>query len=191
MPQRDQGRAQFRPVVGEDEIRARVAELAAAISRDHPADEPLVVVAVMKGAIVFLADLVRRLQMPLEIELLRASSYDGDRRREVEILDDAARLDLRGRHVLLLDTVLDSGHTLSAVRSAVLAAGPARLSTCVLLSKRRPRAMPIEPEYVGMEIPDVFVVGYGLDYGNRWRHLPYVAEMAMPDGDAREAAHGR
>ena len=168
----------------------------AAIARDyaaldHPDDEPLVVVAVMKGAVVFLADLVRNLRMPLEIELLQARSYDGKSRREVELLDDAAELDLRGRHVLLLDTVLDSGHTLSAVRSALLAGGPARLSTCVLLSKRRPRAVDIVPEYVGMEIPDVFVVGYGLDHDNRWRHLPYVAELGAPDAGAREQDHAR
>jgi hypoxanthine phosphoribosyltransferase len=197
VPQRDQGRPAFRRILGEDEIRARVAELAAAISRDHPDDEPLVVVAIMKGAVVFLADLVRHLHMPLEIELLKARSYDGERRREVRILDDAAELDLHGRHVLLLDTVLDSGHTLSAVRNALLAAGPARLSTCVLLSKRRPRSVSIEPEYVGMEIPDVFVVGYGLDHNNRWRHLPYVAEltapaeMAAPAEAPEEDAHAR
>ncbi len=186
MSHHEQGRPQLRRIVGEDEIRASVAELACAISRDHPGDEPLVVVAVMKGAVLFLADLVRHLRMPLEIELLQARSYDGVNRREVQLLDDAAELALRGRNVLLLDTVLDSGHTLGAVRSALLAGGPARLSTCVLLSKRRPRMVDVRPEYVGMEIPDVFVVGYGLDHGNRWRHLPYVAELV-----AEEESHAR
>ena len=190
MPHHDQGRPQLRRIVSEDDIRARVSELAAAISRDHPDDEPLVVVAVMKGAVLFLADLVRNLRMPLEIELLKARSYDGERRREVQILDDAAELNLRGRNVLLLDTVLDSGHTLAAVRGALLAGGPARLATCVLLSKRRPREVDVQPEYVGMEIPDVFVVGYGLDHGNRWRHLPYVAELIGTDA-AEEENHGR
>ncbi len=186
MPHCHQGRPPLRAVVSEDDIRARVASLAEAIARDHPDDEPLVVVAVMKGAVLFLADLVRRLSMPLEIELLRARSYDGVERREVQLLGDAAELDLSGRNVLLLDTVLDSGHTLGAVRSALLAGGPARLSTCVLLSKRRPREVDVRPEYVGMEIPDVFVVGYGLDHGNRWRHLPYVAELpAEEDANAR------
>jgi hypoxanthine phosphoribosyltransferase len=188
VPHQDQGRVQLRCIVGEDDIRARVAELADAISRDHPDDEPLVVVAVMKGAVLFLADLVRRLRMPLEIELLKARSYDGAARREVQILDDAAALHLRGRHVLLLDTVLDSGHTLGAVRSALLAAGPARLSTCVLLSKRRPRQVDVRPEYVGMEVPDVFVVGYGLDHDNRWRHLPYVAELVGADQEEAKAS---
>ncbi len=180
------GRPQLRRIVGEEDIRLRVAELADAISRDHPDDEPLVVVAVLKGAVLFLADLVRHLHMPLEIELLQARSYDGVHRREVQVLDDASGLDLRGRNVLLLDTVLDSGHTLGAVRGALLAGGPARLSTCVLLSKRRPREVDVRPEYVGMEIPDVFVVGYGLDHGNRWRHLPYVAELV-----AQEESHAR
>jgi hypoxanthine phosphoribosyltransferase len=195
VPQHDQGREQLRRIVSEDDIRARVAELAAAIARDfaapdHPDDEPLVVVAVMKGAVLFLADLVRNLRMPLEIELLKARSYDGTERRQVELLDDAAELNLRGRNVLLLDTVLDSGHTLGAVRSALLARGPARLSTCVLLSKRRAREVDVRPEYVGMEVPDVFVVGYGLDHDNRWRHLPYVAELVGAD-TAQEQDHGR
>jgi len=186
VPHHDQERPQFRCVVSEDDIRARVSELADAISRDHPDDEPLVVVAVMKGAVLFLADLVRHLRMPLEIELLQARSYDGATRREVQLLDDAAELDLRGRNVLLLDTVLDSGHTLGAVRAALLGGGPTRLSTCVLLSKRRPREVDVRPEYVGMEIPDVFVVGYGLDHGNRWRHLPYVAELVGADAPEEE-----
>jgi hypoxanthine phosphoribosyltransferase len=171
----------LRCIVAEEDIRARVTELAAAIGRDHPDDEPLLVVAVMKGAVLFLADLVRRLHMPLEIELLQARSYDGAVRRQVQLLSDAAGLELRGRDVLLVDTVLDSGHTLGAVRSALLAGGPARLATCVLLSKRRAREVDVRPEYVGMEIPDVFVVGYGLDHGNRWRHLPYVAELVAEE----------
>lgn len=191
MPRNDQGRPRFHRIVGKEAIGARVAGLATLISRNHPDDEPLVVVAVMKGALVFLADLMRNLRMPLEIELLTARSYQGTRRREVQILDDAAELDLRGRQVLLVDTVLDSGHTLAAVRSALLAKEPARLSTCVLLSKRRERDVPIEPEYVGMEIPDVFVVGYGLDHDNRWRHLPYVAELAGAATTEKEAPHGR
>jgi len=186
----DQDRPRFRRIVGQEALRARVAALAAAINRDHPEGEQLVVVAIMKGAIVFLADLMRNLSMPLQIELLTARSYHGARRREVQVLDDAAELDLHGRRVLLVDTVLDSGHTLAAVRDILLKKEPASLATCVLLSKRRERDVPIEPEYVGMEIPDVFVVGYGLDHGNRWRHLPYVAEL-MGAETGQEAAHDR
>jgi hypoxanthine phosphoribosyltransferase len=190
LARKDHDRARFRRIVGQETLRARVTELARAISRDHPDDEPLVLVAVMKGALVFLADLMRNLSMPLQIELLTARSYEGARRREVQVLDDAAELELRGRRVLLVDTVLDSGHTLAAVRDVLLEKGPAGLATCVLLSKRRERDVPIKPEYVGMEIPDVFVVGYGLDHANRWRHLPYLAEL-IGAGAPEEAGHDR
>ncbi|KPK64912.1 MAG: hypothetical protein AMK73_04510 [Planctomycetes bacterium SM23_32] len=176
-------------LVGETEIAARVAELAAAVERDHPPGEPLVIVAVMKGALVFLADLVRRLAMPLRIELVNARSYRGARREAtVHILDEVAALPLSGRHVLLLDCVLDSGSTLTALRREIAACGPASLRTCVLLRKAVPREPDVQPEYVGMDIPDVFVVGYGLDHANRWRHLPYVAALgqdAIPEEQER------
>ncbi len=136
------------------------------------------IIAVLKAGVVFLADLIRHLTMPLEIELVNARSYSGTQRQEaVQILDDVSELGLAGRHVLLLDCVLDSGRTLAAVRRAVAQQAPASVKTCVLLRKQRPGAIEIEPEYVGTDIPDVFVVGYGLDCGNRWRHLPFVAEL--------------
>ena len=178
-------RERLRVLVGEADIARRVEELAAAIARDVPAGEPLAVVAVMKGALVFLADLVRRLPMPIEMELVEAKSYRGARRQErVSILDDVAALPVAGRHVLLVDCVLASGHTLAALRRELTALAPASLRTCVLLRKERADGVAPEPDYVGMSIPDVFVVGYGLDHGNRWRHLPYVAELT--EGDARE-----
>jgi hypoxanthine phosphoribosyltransferase len=168
----------FRTIVNEARIRSAVRRLAAAIERDYGPQEPLVVVAVLKGALVFLADLIRRLPMPVEVELVAARSYCGTRREaRVELLDDVRRLDLRGKRVLLVDCVLDSGHTLRALQEAVEAEAPASLESCVLLRKARPGRPPVEPKYVGAEIPDVFVVGYGLDLGNRWRHLPYVAEL--------------
>lgn len=170
--------AGFPTIVDEAEIRALVRELAAAIAGDHPRGETLIVVATMKGALVLAADLVRQLPMPVEIELLHARSYDGTRRQDdVEVLNDAGELDLSGRHVLLLDCVLDSGRTLAALQQAIAARNPASLKTCVLLRKDRRRAVPIEPDYVGRDIPDTFVVGYGLDCADRWRHLPYVAEL--------------
>jgi hypoxanthine phosphoribosyltransferase len=175
----DRRRPNLPVLVGEAELGKRVAELAAAITRDHSGDELLVVVAIMKGALVFLADLVRHLAMPLEIELVNARSYVGaDREPEVDVISDVAALPVAGRCVLLVDCVLDSGHTLTALRRQIAARSPASLKTCVLLSKDRPRDVAIEPDYTGLEIPDVFVVGYGLDYRNRWRHLPYVAELA-------------
>jgi hypoxanthine phosphoribosyltransferase len=132
--------------------------------------------------VIFAADLIRRLPMPLEIEFVKARSYRGSEQREVEILDDVGQLGLTGRHVLLADCVLDSGRTVAALQRRVAACRPASLKTCVLLSKQRPRAAEVEVDYVGLEIPDVFVVGYGLDHNGCWRHLPYLGEHAESTG---------
>ena len=173
------------PVLVEaDQIARCVDELAAAIAADHDTGEPLLIVAVLVGVVIFLADLVRRLPIPLEIDLVQARSYGGTERGErVELLGDVSAMDLAGRHVLLLDCVLDSGHTLSVVGDALAARGPASLKTCVLFSKDRAREYDLVPDYVGMTIPDVFVVGYGLDCDDCWRHLPYVAWLPA---DAQE-----
>ena len=172
----------LRILIDEAQIAEHVRRLADAIARDAAPDEPLVIVAVMKGALVFLADLVRCLPMPVEIELVEAKSYRGTRRQErVEVLSDAGALGLAGRHVLLLDCVLDSGSTLRALRGELASAAPASLRTCVLLRKERADAVEVEPEYVGLDVPDVFLVGYGLDHANRWRHLPFVAELPPED----------
>jgi len=112
------------------------------------------------------------------------------RRRRVEILDDVAALPLKGRHVLLVDCVLDSGRTLAALRQEMAAHATASLKTCVLLSKARRRKRALRPDYVGVEIPDVFVVGYGLDYRDRWRHLPYVAALP-PTWASEQEPHDR
>ena len=145
------------------------------------------IVAVLKGVVIFLADLVRCLPMPLEIDLVQARSYRGAQRGDgVELLGEVDAMDLAGRHVLVLDCVLDSGHTLCVVRDALAERRPASLKTCVLLSKDRPREFDVVPDYVGMRIPDVFVVGYGLDCDDCWRHLPYVAQM--PAGGEGEDA---
>ncbi len=164
----------FRPVVTPEHIQEAVAELGEQIVEVSPGPELLVVVAVLKGAVIFLADLVRHLAIPLEVEFVRARSYRGAQQEEVEVMGDLSALGLEGRAVLLLDCVLDTGRTLSAVQRRVNECGPADLRTCVLFSKRKERSTPVQPDFVGLEIPDVFVVGYGLDHGNRWRHLPYL-----------------
>lgn len=171
-------REKLRVLVSEADLARHVAELAATITRDYPVGELLVVVSVMKGALVFLADLIRQLPMPIEMELVEAKSYRGtEREQSVHVLDDLTALPIAGQHVLLVDCVYDSGHTLAALRRELTALAPASLRTCVLLRKERPDAVGPEPDYVGLGIPDAFVVGYGLDHANRWRHLPYVAEL--------------
>jgi len=175
-----------RPValVTEAGIRQCVRRLAAAIAQEHPAKEPLLVMPVLTGAVVFAAALIRAFPPTLqtEIEPVKARSYSGTRREaSVAVQPPVDRLRLAGRHVLLVDCVLDSGHTLAALQDAISARRPASLKTCVLLEKERRRQFPVRVDYVGMRIRDVFVVGYGLDWNGRWRHLPYVA--VLPDSE--------
>jgi hypoxanthine phosphoribosyltransferase len=168
----------LRVILSEQRIRTAVDELGERIAQDYPADRPLVVIGVMKGALVFVADLIRRLPMPVELELVRARSYAGVVRGDcVEVLTDLSAMKLTGRHLLLVDTVLDSGQTLRALHATIAPLGPASLKTCVLLRKTCADAAGVLPEYIGCDVDDVFLVGYGLDHGNGRRHLPHIAEL--------------
>jgi len=170
----------FRKVLTQERIQQAVCELAEAIERDHAAGEPLLIVAAMKGAIMFLADLIRQLPIPLEIELVNARSYEGTQRQAmVQVTEDLAELSLTGRRVLLLDCVLDTGNTLAHLTRAISLNAPASLRTCVLVRKLRQAPARLAPDYVGADVPDTFIVGYGLDHRNRWRHLPYIAELPV------------
>lgn len=173
-------------LASEQQLRGAVRRLAAEITAGHGESAPLVILGVLKGVVIFLADLVRHLPMPLEIEFVKARSYRGTRQQDIEILDDLDDLDLTGKDVLLLDCVLDTGRTLARLRDEVARREPADVKTCVLLSKQCARLAPVDPEYVGLEVPDVFVVGYGLDHDNRWRHLPYVAELKTEEHRGEE-----
>lgn len=161
----------------EEQIQARVVELGAQIARDYKDQYPLLV-GVLKGSIVFLADLMRKIQIPLEIDLLCVSSYGLNSRTsgELTLLKDLA-VDVRGRHVLLVEDIVDSGVTLSHLMDLLGRRDPASLRICALLSKPDRRQVQIEMAYTGFEIPDEFVVGYGLDYAERFRWLPCVAVL--------------
>ena len=156
-------------------IQQRVAELAEAIALDH-GPHPLTIVGVLTGSLIFLADLVRHVNLPLRIGLIQASSYrgtatlPGDLRISPEMLPDVT-----GRHVLLLDDILDTGKTLSRLVSHLQSLSVASLRVAVLLRKIGRQQVPLKPDYVGFEIPDAFVVGYGLDYNDEHRQLPYLA----------------
>lgn len=165
-------------LISEVQLRRRVAELAGEIAADHPQGEALILLGVLKGCIVFLADIFRLLPMPVEVELIQAASYDGDRPGpRLTIRHAPPTGTLTGRQVVLLDTMLDTGRTIGTLRDLVLAQRPRSLRTCVLLVKDSPRNVDVSLDYRGFVIDDVFVVGYGLDYQNRWRHLPYVAVL--------------
>jgi hypoxanthine phosphoribosyltransferase len=170
-----------RILLTEEEIRDRVRELAQQIGRDFQ-DRPLTIVGVLTGSLVFLADLTRRLPIPHRIAVLQASSYRGASTTPGELHVDTELVpDLQGRHVLLLDDILDTGHTLVRLVEQVRRLGPLSVRTVVLLRKQGRQAVPFEPDYCGFRIPDVFVVGYGLDFNDDFRHLPYLAGLDDTD----------
>jgi hypoxanthine phosphoribosyltransferase len=163
----------------EEEIRTRVAELAAEIDEAYADAGPLVLIGVLKGSFIFLADLARRLTIPHRVEFIAVSSY-GDRESDVS---DSVRLlmDVRhpigGQNVLMVEDIVDTGHTLAYLLRLLGARNPASLKTCTVLHKpdRTEREVPID--FLGFTIPDVWVVGYGLDYAERYRTLPYIGEL--------------
>jgi hypoxanthine phosphoribosyltransferase len=164
-------------LISAERIQERVAELARQIAGDY-GDKSLTIVGVLTGSLMFLADLVRRLDLPLRIAFIQASSYrgavtaPGALRVHPELLPD-----LRGRHVLLLDDILDTGRTLHHLTEHLFGLEVASLRVAVLLRKQGRQQVPFEPDYCGFDIPDQFVVGYGLDYDDEYRHLPYVAVL--------------
>lgn len=160
-----------------DDIRRRVDELAGQIGRDYN-HQPLTIVGVLTGSLLFLADLIRQLELPLRIALIQASSYRGAATSpgELHVNSDLVP-DLKGRHVLVLDDILDTGQTLARLKQELLAMNPSSLRLGVLLRKIGRQEIAIEPDYVGFEIPDKFVVGYGLDYNDEYRNLPYIGVM--------------
>ena len=163
----------------ETEIRAAVGRVAQALNADYR-DQHVLVIGVATGAIVFLSDLVRQLQMPVHLELVRARSYRGEATRPGELDIDLWGLteaEIRGRQVLLVDDIFDTGRTLEALTRRLLAHGAKDVKTVVFLEKPDRREAEILPDYVGLRIPDRFVVGYGLDYNGRMRNLPYIAAM--------------
>jgi hypoxanthine phosphoribosyltransferase len=162
-------------------IQARTDELAARITEDYRGKE-LTVVAVLTGALMFTADLLRRIPLPLKLDCLSVASYHGGTETSGQVkIDQLSMPDIAGRHVLIVDDILDSGLTLDAITNRFHAeCGPLSVRICVLLSKRKRRRKDIAAQYVGFEIEDEFVVGYGLDYQERYRNLPFVGVLRQP-----------
>lgn len=159
-------------------IAARIEELSGEIRTTFASTDKLVVVGLLRGSFVFIADLVRELDMPVEVDFLEASSYgDGmESSREVRILKDL-RGEIHDRDVLVVEDIVDTGFTLSHVVSLLKSRGPKRLETIALLDKPSRREVDIKATWTGFEIPDEFVVGYGIDYGQRNRNLPYIGKV--------------
>lgn len=162
----------------ESTIMSRLDEMAEQISADY-AGKDLTVIAVLNGSLMFGADLLRRLEMPLRLDCLSVSSYHGASSTGVVRFKQDHLPEVRGRHVLLLDDILDSGHTLHAIRDRLTSeTGPLSVKICVLLRKDVPRQRELDADYVGFDIANEFVVGYGLDYMERFRNLPYIGVVS-------------
>jgi hypoxanthine phosphoribosyltransferase len=165
-------------LVQRDELAHRVRELAAEISRDYDGRE-LLLVGVLKGAVFFLSDLMRHLEARCEVDFMAVSSYGSstDSSGVVRILKDLD-VSIEGRDVLIVEDIVDSGLTLSYLMRTLQARNPASLEVCALLTKPERRKVDLPIRYVGFEIPNRFAIGYGLDHGERFRNLPYVAVLA-------------
>jgi hypoxanthine phosphoribosyltransferase len=187
-----------RILITDDEIAQRIRSMSRGIERDFTGRE-MVVVSLLNGTVMFLADLIRNLSLPLRLDFIGVSSYGAGTESGNLVITKELRLDVRGRDVLLVDDILDTGKTLCRVLGKLRALKPRRIKTCVLLNKAARRVEDIEADYVGFEIPDFFVVGYGLDFAERYRNLPFVgvlhpdvykqaSEPAKPASPKRAAA---
>ena len=167
-------------LISESDIAARVTELAAEIERDFAGTDLLVLIGVLKGSFIFLADLARALTVPRRVEFISVSSY-GDRESDehtgaVRLIMDV-RHDIAGHDVVVVEDIVDTGHTVAYLQRLLRARGPRSLKTCTLLHKPDRTETDVEIDYLGFTIPDVWVVGYGLDYAERHRTLPYIGSL--------------
>jgi hypoxanthine phosphoribosyltransferase len=172
-------------LIEEDVLQARIAELGRELSADY-AGRDLLLIGVLKGAVFFMADLMRHITVPCEVDFMAISSYGAatDTSGIVRILKDLD-LNIEGRDVLVVEDIIDSGLTLSYLTRTLEARRPASLEVCTLLTKPERREVDVPVRYVGFEIPNRFVIGYGLDFGERYRNLPYVGVLhddLMPEG---------
>ena len=172
-------------LIGEEELQARIHELGAELSVDYAGREVLLV-GVLKGAVFFMADLMRSLTIPCEIDFMAISSYGAstDSSGVVRILKDLD-INIEGRHVLVVEDIVDSGLTLSYLMRNLESREPASLEVCALLTKPTRREIDVPVRYIGFEIPNRFVIGYGLDFAERYRNLPYVGVLhpdLLPEG---------
>jgi hypoxanthine phosphoribosyltransferase len=171
----------MRKLLSEDEIRAGVERLAGRVRADF-GQRPLTIVGILTGSLIMLADLIRHLDNPLRVALIRASqTHAENQRRTALVIDDKLLPNLAGRDVLVVDDIFDTGHTLVEVIAQLAKHGPKSIRSAVLLRKTGRCEVAIEPDYIAFDIPDEYVVGYGLDHEDRFRNLPYVAALDPAD----------
>jgi hypoxanthine phosphoribosyltransferase len=163
-----------KPMFSAEQIRIRVSELGSGISADYAGRE-ILAIGILKGAFIFYADLIRQIKAPITNDFIIATSYvKTSSTSKLDIFYDA-REEIKGRHVLLIDDIIDTGLSLSRIRDKVLQAEPESLKICCFLDKKACRKIDVPVDYIGFEIPDAFIVGYGLDYENQFRNLPYIS----------------
>lgn len=165
-------------LLSEEQIKSRVRELGEILSAEYRDKNP-VVLGVMKGVVVFYADMIRQLTVPCQMDFMWISSYEGTGSSGSVVVKRDISTDIKGRHVLILEDIFDTGNSLSFVRDYLLTKEPASLKICTLLDKpsRRKPGITLEADYVGFTVPNAFVVGYGLDYNEYYRNLPYVGVL--------------
>ena len=165
-------------LLSEEQIKARIKELGAILSAEYAGKDP-VVVGVLKGVVVFYADMIRELNVPCQMDFMWISSYAGTNSTGTMQVKRDVSVDIKGRHVLILEDIFDTGHSLDFTYHHLLSKEPASLKICTLLDKpsRRDPRVTLQPDYVGFTVPNAFVVGYGLDYNEHYRNLPYVGVL--------------
>lgn len=165
-------------LITEEEIRRRVAELGEELTRDYAGKDP-VIVGVLKGVVVFYADMVRKIRTPCQMDFMWISSYQGTSSTGSMVVKRDVSVDIRGRHVLILEDIFDTGNSLDFTYRHLMSKGPASLKICTFLDKpaRRKPGITLKPDYVGYTVPNEFVVGYGLDFNEHYRNLPYIGVL--------------
>ncbi len=167
-------------LISEEQVEERIREMAEQLSRDY-AGKTLHMICILKGSVIFFSQLAKAVKIPVTMDFMATASYGEETVSSgLEVRKDLDE-DLDGRHVLIVEDIIDTGNTLSMVRKMLNARNPKSLKICTLLDKPERRETEVEVEYVGFEIPDKFVVGYGLDYAQRYRNLPYVGEIEFAE----------
>jgi len=173
--------------ISEREIQRRVVEMARELSSDYSEEVP-VLITLLKGAFIFLADLVRGISIPHEIDFIAMSSYrDGEHRSENIEINNLTSRDIRGRDIVIVDEIIDTGHTIASLIDSLNREEVNSINICTLLNKESAREVDIPTDYVGFSIPDVFVIGYGLDFKEHFRNLPFIRELTPNIRDLEDA----
>jgi len=166
-------------LITQEQIEARVKELGVILSRDYAESDKLLLLGLLRGSVMFITDLMREIQRPLTMDFMSVSSYAGSESSGFVRIDSDHKTNIHGWDVILIDDIVDSGFTIHTIRKLLLDRKPRSLKTCALLDKKEKHKVDIDIDYCGFEIPDYFVVGYGLDIDEKGRNLPYIASVDL------------